>query len=129
MRRRLTISAILILALAPQSALFPDSGRTAHAAAPKYAVVDLGTLGGSSSYAQTVNNLGQVAGASTLPGDPTDTLGFPITHGCLFSNGQIVDLGTLGGDSSGAIDINDAGQIVGDSYLPGNPMAFGGFAR
>ncbi|HJZ83303.1 MAG TPA: hypothetical protein VKD91_23240 [Pyrinomonadaceae bacterium] len=130
MRRRGTISAILILALATQSAFRVRFTQTAYAAAPAtYMVVDLDTLGGSTSYAQSINNLGQITGASTLPGDPTDPLGDPITHGCLFSNGQIIDLGTLGGYSSGAIGINDTGQVVGDSFPPGNSMAYGGFAH
>jgi uncharacterized membrane protein len=32
----------------------------------------------------------------------------------------MVDLGTLGGESSMAIDVNDNGQIVGHSYTAGN---------
>jgi probable HAF family extracellular repeat protein len=98
------------------------------AAPPAYVVVDLGTLGGSTSFAQAINNLGQITGASSLPGDPTDPAGNPIFHAFLYSNGRMIDIGTLGGASSFGNDINEKGQIVGDSFLPGNPTAFGSFS-
>lgn len=69
-------------------------------------------IGGVSSYATGINNLGQVVGfGTTLTGQ---------THAILWSNGQIHDLGTLGGTYSYARAINDSGQIVGGAYTTGN---------
>src|SRR5213080_1236416 len=42
----------------------------------------------------------------------------------LWSNGSMSDIGTLGGDAAEAWDINDAGQIVGDSEAFGLSHAF-----
>ncbi len=79
---------------------------------PAQGIQDLGTLGGASSRAYAVNELGQVAGASTTAtGD---------THAFLWTPGQgMQDLGTLdGGRSSTARGINDQGRVVGDVTLP-----------
>lgn len=73
---------------------------------PAYTITDLGTLGGSSSQALSLNAAGVVAGwSSTLDGP---------THAFLFSGGGLLDLGTLpGGSNSFAQGINNAGQVVG----------------
>ena len=42
---------------------------------------------------------------------------FP-THAYLYTGREVLDLGTLGGPSSGAGDINDAGQVLGFAYTP-----------
>ena len=77
-----------------------------------YAITQLSTLGGYSSYGADLNQVGQVVGSS----DTWD--GF--YHACLWDNGAIIDLGTLGGTSSWAEGVNDLGQVVGSSYLPGD---------
>jgi probable HAF family extracellular repeat protein len=71
---------------------------------PLYELVDLGTLGGSSSVALGMNELGDVVGwAETGSG----------VHAFLWQDGQMADLGTLGGRFSEARDVNDFMQIVG----------------
>jgi probable HAF family extracellular repeat protein len=79
-------------------------------AAFSYTLLDLGTLGGSSSSAIGMNSTGQVVGYSQIAGDRT-------THAFLSSGGVMHDLGTLGGSNSCAFDINDSGQAVGESDM------------
>jgi probable HAF family extracellular repeat protein len=64
-------------------------------AAPKvrYTIKDLGTLGGSFSFAGGISDSGWVQGNSSLPGDN-------VTHSFLWRNGVMTDLGTLGGPNS-----------------------------
>jgi probable HAF family extracellular repeat protein len=75
-------------------------------------VIDLGNLGGAqNNYAEVINNRGQVIGNSDLPGDNTG-------HGFLWQNGVMTDLGTLPyplNFASAAGDINEKGQVVGNS--------------
>ena len=85
---------------------------------PGQGMRDLGTLPGAlSSTARGINDLGQVVGESEFPriGPPE-----PQTHAFLWSLGAgMQDLGALGQGltSSVAYDINNAGQVVGRSFL------------
>lgn len=104
-----------------------DGGRDIGAAraatedkAPPYAVTDLGTLGGTSSWATGVNNKGLVDGFSTLTGEAC--VPFPPPPGCdehafLWRNGEMTDLGTLGGQNSGPSfwgrRPNERGEVAG----------------
>ena len=86
---------------------------------------DLGTLGGTNAQAFVVNERGQVAGESYLNSDPSPACamgaGLPLASGVfLWENGEMTNLGSFGGTCTVLGDLNDRGQIVGDSYLPGD---------
>jgi probable HAF family extracellular repeat protein len=100
MKPTLTLNtAITILALAIPLRL----------AAQDYRVTDLGTLGGTSSVANSVNKRGWVAGAASLPGNTAQ-------HAVLWRMGRKTDLGTLGGPNSTAyFPLNDRGEVSGFS--------------
>jgi probable HAF family extracellular repeat protein len=75
----------------------------------RYAVIDLGTLGGSFSLAYAINDRGQVDGFSTIPGDGA-------IHSFLFENKIMNDLGTLGGPNSQSFaGLNNVPQVPGSS--------------
>ncbi len=70
--------------------------------------LQLGTLGGSTSYGSAINDLGQVAGWSYTQNNVTQ-------HAFLWENDghPMRDLGTLGGQDSIAIAINATGEVTG----------------
>lgn len=76
---------------------------------------DLGTMAGSgSSEANDINDLNEVAGASTVPGGEVHAV-YRAPGGGM--NEGFVDLGALpGGNRSFALAINNTGHIVGRSY-------------
>jgi probable HAF family extracellular repeat protein len=90
-------------------------------------MMDLGTLGGTNGTAQCVNNRLQVIGQSSVAATPAacnfpaaepDGVG-PGCHAFFWENGVMIDLGTLGGDTSEAIWLNDNGVVVGSADLAG----------
>lgn len=87
-----------------------------------YTIVDLGTLGGTASYAYDVNIHGDVVGTST-----TST---GETRAFLYQNGSMTNLGVLDGTNnySQAFGINDAGVVVGVSTQNGSAVGSRPFA-
>jgi probable HAF family extracellular repeat protein len=120
-------------------------------------MADLGSLGGTQSIAYAINGTGQIVGQSStpnnaarhaalwdqgaivdlLPGvaysratginDLREIVGETGNFAFLWRNGNVTDLGNLGGVATYANDINDAAPIVGASYTnqatPLGPMA------
>jgi probable HAF family extracellular repeat protein len=83
---------------------------------------DLGTLGGSSSFARGINDSGQIVGDSTTArGD---------THAFIFSPwvGHLQDLGTLGGRFARAEGISNSGQVVGQTTTAADDVSGGAHA-
>lgn len=99
----------------------------------KGVLTDLGAFPGpNSSYAFGLNDRGDIAGVSENGSIDPDT-GYPEIVAVLWRNGNIVNLGTLGGTQSYAASMNNRGQIVGwamntiaDPYSGG--MEYTGYA-
>lgn len=81
---------------------------------------DLGTLGGPDSVAWFVNELGQVAGQSTINSIPSPTTGVPTVDPFFWDHGKMVDIGNLGGTFSFVSGLNNRGQVIGTMNLPGD---------
>ena len=82
-------------------------------------MVDLGVLGGLSSYGMAINNYNHVVGYSTIKTNDERI------HAFWHDGRKMIDLGSLGGpgnrwgsDFSVALGVNNLDQVVGYTYLP-----------
>jgi probable HAF family extracellular repeat protein len=89
-------------------------------AAPAYAAVPLGTLGGTSgagANSGAINASGRISGLAYLPGNT-------VWHAVIYANGTVQDLGALGGTLSNGTAINDSGQVTGFALVGSESRAF-----
>ena len=110
-KRRQTVAALTLTLLAASLMLWnaPHPTHTLNVA-QAYTITDLGVVSGYEySFGGGVNAKGQTAGI-LADKDFEKLSGFFCTSG-----GKMVSIGTLGGDLSIAVGINDAGQVAGSS--------------
>jgi probable HAF family extracellular repeat protein len=85
---------------------------------------DLGTLGGPDTFAQVVNEMGEVAGVSYTSDIPDPNTGVPPLDPFLWEHGQMKDLGNFGGTNGFLgpfiFGLNNRGEVVGTMALPGD---------
>jgi probable HAF family extracellular repeat protein len=84
---------------------------------------DIGTLGGPDAAAGAAcdnQRRGYIVGSSFVSFTPNGTTGMPTLHPFLWNNGEMSDLGNLGGTISGAQCANTRGDVIGSSTLPGD---------
>jgi probable HAF family extracellular repeat protein len=110
--RTLVVLGALVTSL-PFLASGGSPARAEQARPPQYHVSQLGSLGGTTSAGNSINDRGWIAGTSNLAGDAT-------VHASLWRDGAPTDLGTLGtlaGLNSAVLwpVKNNAGMIAGVS--------------
>jgi probable HAF family extracellular repeat protein len=98
-------SGKLSLVLIVLAVLSLGTSRLAAVQNPVYTITDLGTLGGTTTVANKINNCGEVVGTARLASGQQ--------HAYLYRNGVMQDLGTLGGNLTEPAGINIRGQVVG----------------
>ena len=81
---------------------------------------DLGTLGGPDAIAFVTSQSGKIAGNSYTNDIANSTTGVPTIHPFLWDSGTMIDLGSFGGTLANVWDVNNKGQVVGYSFLPGD---------
>jgi probable HAF family extracellular repeat protein len=110
---RFSIVAAAVVTMASASA-----GRRGDVPRPRYALVEIKGPKGEAAFAHALNDRGQVAGGFNL-----DAPGRPF-HAMIWEHGRARDLGTLGGELSDALAIDERGRAVGWSMDAGGREEF-----
>jgi len=89
------------------------------------AIQDIGTLGGTDAQALYINEPGQVVGisyTSSAPGACAGANGLALTTNSFIWDVQhgMQDIGSLGGTCTVAAGLNNKGQVIAQSFLPGD---------
>jgi probable HAF family extracellular repeat protein len=82
----------------------------------------LGTLGGTDSYGEFINDRGQIVGHSQTSNTTNMNTGCPPFDPFIWQNGQMIDInpGNFGGGVGGTNFLNNRGQAVGFGSLSGD---------
>jgi probable HAF family extracellular repeat protein len=85
----------------------------------------LGTLGGTDSYGEFINDLGQISGHSQTSNVVSSNTGCPPFDPFIWQNGKMTDIhpGNFGGAEGGTNFLNNQGQAVGFGTLQGDADA------
>jgi len=108
------------------NSLYSNTTTETHAVVWQHgSTLDLGTLGGPDSTAWFTNEYGEVAGWSYTSFVANASTGVPSVDPFLWSpeSGKMTDLGSLGGTFGAPFFLNNRGQVVGISNLPGDIIA------
>lgn len=99
------IMLFAVLAILMRITVQPAEGQQ-HSRQTRYTVQNLGSLGGTNCcFVITINNLGWVDGTSNVLGDQS-------FHPFLWKDGNMQDLGTLGGPNASVGGMNDVGDVT-----------------
>jgi probable HAF family extracellular repeat protein len=85
----------------------------------------LGTLGGTDSYGEFINDRGQISGHSQTSDTPNADTGCPPFDPFIWQNGKMTDInpGNFGGAQGGTNFLDNRGQAVGFGTLKGETAA------
>lgn len=84
---------------------------TAFSTEQHYQITDLGTLGGDTSRAYSINDFGDIVGRSREVNKPDGKKG--LRSAFIYTNSHMINLGNFGGSNIAARSVNSSRQVVG----------------